>query len=73
GKDSGLIEITLDNKNGDVTLIIQDDGNGLPENFILEEQQGFGLMLIDSYSKQLDGSFTIVNNNGTKSTLKFTM
>ncbi len=71
GKDSGLIQITLEKKNRDVTLIIQDDGNGLPENFILEEQKGFGLMLIDSYSKQLDGSFTMVNNNGTKSILEF--
>ena len=35
GKDSGLIQITLEKKNRDITLIIQDDGNGLPVNFIL--------------------------------------
>lgn len=73
GKDNGLIEITLTVEKRNAILIIQDDGNGLPENFNLKEQKGFGIMLIDLYSQQLDGSFTIVNNNGTKSTLQFTI
>lgn len=71
GRDSGLIEITLKERNGDAILTILDDGNGLPEGFDLEEQKGFGLMLVDLYSQQLDGSFSIESNDGTKCALEF--
>ena len=72
-KNSGLIQITLQEKNGDAILTIQDDGNGLPDGFDFDTQKGFGLMLVDLYSQQLNGSFSIDSNDGTKSTLKFTI
>ena len=71
GRDSGLIQITLREEQRDVTLTIQDNGVGLPEGFDIDKQKGFGLLLIKMLSDQLGGSFTINNNNGTISTLKF--
>ena len=71
GRDSGLIEVVLKEDGGDITLSIQDNGNGLPEGFHIDSQKGFGLMLIKMLSKQLGGSFNIENNNGTKSVLEF--
>ncbi len=56
----------------DVILIKQDNGNGLPKGFNVDTQKGFGLMLVDMLT-QLEGSFTIENNNGTKSTLEFSI
>ena len=52
-------------------LIIHDNGKGLPEDFDLDAQNGFGLMLIKMLSEQLTGNYSIENSNGTKSTLEF--
>ncbi len=71
GRDSGLIEVTLKENKGEITLIIQDDGNGLPKGFDINKQKGFGLMLVKMLSEQLNGSFSIENHNGTKNTIKF--
>ena len=70
-RDSGLIEVTLKENKGEITLTIQDNGNGLPEEFDIDSQKGFGLILIKILSKQLGGSFTIENHIGTKSVIKF--
>ncbi len=72
-KNSGLLHITVVKNNGNVTLSIQDDGIGLPDGFNIKKQKGFGLMLVKILSQQLKGNFTIENNNGTKSTLEFSI
>jgi two-component sensor histidine kinase len=71
GKESGLIKVSVTENEGNAILTIQDDGNGLAEGFDVNAQRGFGLMLVDVLSQQLGGSFTIENNNGARSTLKF--
>lgn len=73
GRDSGFIEVTLTEDQGKIKLIILDNGNGLPEGFELEKQNGFGLMLIEMLTQQLDGSFTIENHVGTKSVIEFSI
>ncbi|MCK5684241.1 PAS domain S-box protein, partial [bacterium] len=70
-RGSGRIEIILKENQGKVVLTIQDDGKGLPEGFDISESEGFGFMLIKLLSQQLNGTFIIENNNGTKSTLVF--
>ncbi len=71
GKVSGLIKVTLEKNEENITLIIQDDGNGLPDGFDLDTQTGFGLLLVKMLTKQFDGEFSIENHNGTRSVLKF--
>lgn len=73
GRESGLIHISLKKNEGNIILTIHDNGVGLPENFDINEQKGFGLLLIKMLSRQLNGNFTIENNNGTRSTLEFTI
>jgi len=70
-KKTGLVQITLSLKGNHAELILQDDGDGLPENFSLDSSKGFGLMIIQMFSEQLGGTFTIEKNNGTRNTLKF--
>ncbi len=70
-RDTGLIEVTLTKDQGNIILIIQDDGNGLPEEFDIENQKGFGIKLIKLLSLQLEGSFSIENYIGTRSIIKF--
>lgn len=71
GRDSGLINVSLSNNKNQATLTIQDNGNGLPEGFDIKKSNGFGLMLVNMLSGQLDGTFTIENHKGTRSVLKF--
>ncbi len=73
GKTTGSIKIILKEHQGNVSLIIQDNGIGLPEGFDIDTKKGFGLMLIKLLTQQLRGTFTIDNHIGTKSTLKFSV
>jgi PAS domain S-box-containing protein len=71
GRERGAIRLSITCADGRVTLILQDDGRGLPAGFALENSKGFGLMLVKMLSEQLDGSFSIVSDKGTFSTLTF--
>jgi two-component sensor histidine kinase/CheY-like chemotaxis protein len=69
-RDSGIIKITLKKDGKEITLTIEDNGNGLPDSFDRNKTKGFGLTLIQMLSEQLDGSFTIENHLGTTSVIK---
>ena len=71
GRDSGKIEVELKEDHDLIVLSIQDNGNGLPPGFDISKSHRFGLKLVEMLAEQLDGNFTIENNNGTKSILKF--
>ncbi|MDA3940610.1 MAG: PAS domain S-box protein [Spirochaetia bacterium] len=73
GRDSGLIKFSLKENKREITLTLQDNGNGLPLGFDINKTKGFGLVLIKMLTQQLDGSFTIENHNGTRSVIKFTL
>ena len=64
-QQKGKVEISL-KKSRDNTyqLIIADNGIGLPEGFEVENRDSLGMNLMVGLSDQLDGSFTIQNNNG---------
>ena len=69
--DAGLITISLANAAGHVTLSIQDNGQGLPAGFDIDDVKGFGLMLVKMLSRQLEGSFSIENQTGTSCIIEF--
>lgn len=71
GRETGLINISLSSIKKQATLTIQDNGNGLPEDFDISKSNGFGLMLVGMLSGQLGGTFTIENHKGARSILKF--
>jgi two-component sensor histidine kinase len=70
-RDAGLIKISLKNVKNHITLTIQDNGNGLPDGFDINESKGFGLKLVKMLSRQLGGSFSIKKHAGTRSTIEF--
>ncbi|KFE99089.1 histidine kinase dimerization/phosphoacceptor domain -containing protein [Chryseobacterium luteum] len=47
-------------------LIISDNGVGLPEGFDLDETESLGMNLMRGLTDQLDGTFSLENNNGLK-------
>lgn len=71
GRESGLINISLENVKNKITLTIQDNGNGLPKSFDISKSETFGIMIIKNLSEQLGGTFTIENHDGTRCTLTF--
>ncbi|MBF4507309.1 sensor histidine kinase [Flavobacterium sp. JLP] len=71
--ENGIINISLkttDNHN--YTLIIQDNGIGLPDDFDPYNNPSLGVKLMHGLSADIDGKFLITNADGTKITLEFT-
>lgn len=55
GRESGSITIELNKEQDNVKLKVRDDGDGLPDDFKLEEEQGLGMTLVKTLQRQLDG------------------
>ena len=71
GRKSGTVRLELKQADGRVTLILKDNGVGLPEGFHLEESKGFGFMLVKMLSEQMDGTFALEGGKGTRAILVF--
>jgi len=71
GGKKGAIRISVTRVDRQATLTFQDNGRGLPDGFDLKKSKGFGLMLVQMLSKQLDGRFSLESDKGTRSTLTF--
>jgi PAS domain S-box-containing protein len=71
GRTTGLIRVSASLKSGIVSISIQDNGIGMPESIDFENSPGFGLLLVDTLTKQLNGTIRIERGNGTRITLEF--
>ena len=82
GRDRGEIRIKLyierstefeseDCESNSFTLIVSDDGVGIPESLDLENPDTLGIQLVASLVDQLDGKFGLKRNNGTEFTIRF--
>ncbi len=71
GKNSGLITVSLKLHNGLISLLVGDDGNGMPESIDFDNSTGFGLQLVRAITAQLDGKIRIERIGGTKVVLEF--
>jgi len=67
GRNKGNIIISLKTlKNSQYSLIVKDDGVGLPENTDIENPTTLGFQLIKDLSIQINGVLSITSNKGTK-------
>ncbi len=58
----GLVLITVDRSARAIDVLISDDGNGLPENFTLDEAAGLGLQIVRTLvNSELNGSIEMGN------------
>jgi PAS domain S-box-containing protein len=71
GRESGQVTLSLDASETHLTLTLQDNGIGVDERLVSDRSPGFGLTIVKLLAEQLDGIFTMENENGTKSVLKF--
>ncbi len=65
------ISIKLQSEGDKITLIVADNGNGLPENFNHSKSDSFGMILMQGMAEDLEGNFILENHNGTKITVMF--
>lgn len=71
--ENSIITISLKtNDNQNYTLIIQDNGIGLPADFDPYNNPSLGVKLMHGLSADIGGKFLIANSDGTKITLEFT-
>ena len=57
------------NEPGGLTLIVSDNGVGLPVGFSFENQDSLGMFIIKLLVEQLDGSIEIVSRGGVSATI----
>ena len=67
----GTVRLELHRAENRVTLVLQDDGIGLPEGFDIEKSGGFGLRLVRMLCEQIDGTFTLKGGAGTRFVVVF--
>jgi two-component sensor histidine kinase len=72
GKESGNISIELtSNKSGKYTLMVSDDGKGLPSDFNQAKSKSLGLRLVHNLAGQLNGTVQVDSESGTKFIIEF--
>jgi two-component sensor histidine kinase len=69
GKADRRISLVMRKEGSCITIIYEDNGNGLPEAISLEESSGFGMQLVGMLVQQIDGSIHIDRQAGTKYTI----
>lgn len=64
-RKKGTITLRLEeDKTGKIIFHYSDNGKGFPENFKIEQSEGFGLDMIQSMIEQIEGTFKILPHIG---------
>jgi PAS domain S-box-containing protein len=71
GRGKGEIRVAASQADGMVVIVVQDNGVGMPEGISFDRSDGFGLMLIDGLTRQIDGEICLERVGGTRVILKF--
>lgn len=72
GKTEGEILVSASREGEEALLLIADNGIGLPEDLSPDKKGGFGLRLVETLVRQIDGSFSITSNGvGSRFLIRF--
>jgi len=66
GRDGGEITLTGRREPSRITLVIKDNGQGIPEEFDWEHADSLGFNLVQMLVRQLKGSIALVRTSGTE-------
>jgi len=70
--ESGVVTIRLRRHKNQVILTVQDNGKGLPDNFLLETTSTVGLQLTSNLVRQAKGQFSLLRNPpGTEAVVSY--
>ncbi|WP_439956633.1 sensor histidine kinase [Nostoc commune] len=71
---NGTIYIEMSkNIDHEITLIVSDDGIGLPSNFNFKNMASLGWQLVDALTNQITGNIDIQGDSGVECQVKFTL
>ncbi len=70
-KEEGNLYVEFRKDNKHYTLIVKDDGIGLPDNFNLESLDNLGLTVVQNLTIQLSGTITLIDCEGTGFKIEF--
>jgi two-component sensor histidine kinase len=70
-KKEGIIAIKLKEMEGEIHLIVSDNGPGLPDNLNLLKSDSLGYKLLNIFVRQIKGSYEYENNQGLSIKIKF--
>jgi PAS domain S-box-containing protein len=71
GMEEGRIQISFSKTDDIYTLIVKDNGIGLPEGFDINTSPTLGMQLITALVEQIHGTLEIKQNNGTTFKVSF--
>lgn len=71
GTRDGELAVSASFEGGLVSLVVADNGTGMPGGIGGDGAQGFGLVLIDAIARQLEGKLSIEGSKGTRVILTF--
>ena len=71
GKTQGILNVSAKQTDDHISIIIKDDGVGIPGDIDIYKTTSLGLKLIRNLVLQLHGSVTITSNQGTKVMVEF--
>ncbi|MSO36926.1 MAG: ATPase [Acidimicrobiia bacterium] len=61
---SGTVRVELSRRSGELTLAVVDDGVGLPDGFVLDQQKGLGLTIVQALvTGELGGQIEMTNTD----------
>ncbi|WP_445664078.1 histidine kinase dimerization/phosphoacceptor domain -containing protein [Fodinibius sp. AD559] len=69
-KDQGMLKVELSKHQDKATLVISDNGPGLPDDFD-NKTDSLGSLLIDTFASQLEAERDIESENGSTFTFRF--
>lgn len=69
--EKGMLEVKLKRERSEIELSVADNGKGLPENFEEKKNASLGMMLINTFTSQLEATMEVDNGNGAHFTFRF--
>ncbi|MCU0431891.1 MAG: PAS domain S-box protein [Bacteroidia bacterium] len=71
-KKNGKITLQLTENQGNIKIVIADNGSGLPETVDYRNTESLGLQLVVTLVEQINGKIKLENKKGAKFTIEFT-
>ena len=72
GRSEGQIGVRLDDHGDEIEIVVADDGNGLPDDFSLEQPTSLGLRIVKTLVQDdLQGVLAIEAAGGARATVRF--